>query len=126
LKRQVHLPEGSLGDGPFGGTARAERLYLSHFAALFAGATMADSKKKRGRRTDRNRINVDQAYELQYWKDVFDVSAQQIAEAVRHVGPRVKNVAAYLESKTGMKSRTERIPPSARAQRKVKRRRKAA
>jgi hypothetical protein len=82
---------------------------------------MADSTKKRAR-LDRNRINVDQAYELQYWKDVFDVSAQQLAKAVRQVGPSVKNVAAYLESK-GM-TRTKRTRRS--SPRTAKRRGKAA
>lgn len=41
---------------------------------------MADNRKKRGR-ADRSRIDVNQAYELQYWKEMFGVSAQQLAES---------------------------------------------
>jgi uncharacterized protein DUF3606 len=59
---------------------------------------MVDNRKKRGR-PDRSRIDVNQAYELQYWKKMFGVSGQQLAAAVRQVGPRVKNVAAYLADK---------------------------
>src|SRR4029453_271068 len=62
---------------------------------------MVDNRKKRGR-PDRNRIDVNQAYELQYWKKMFGVSGQQLAAAVRRVGPRGKNVAAYLGDKRGI------------------------
>jgi hypothetical protein len=59
---------------------------------------MADNRKNRGK-PDRNRINVNQAYELQYWKEMFGVSARQLAQAVREAGPTVKAVAAYLKEK---------------------------
>jgi hypothetical protein len=86
---------------------------------------MADSTKKRGR-SDRHRINVKQAYEIRYWKEVFGVSAQQLARAVRQVGPMVKNVAAYLERKTRMSSRKQRPRRSSRSPGRSKRRRAAA
>jgi hypothetical protein len=65
---------------------------------------MVDNRKKRGR-PDRSRIDVNQAYELQYWKKMFGVSGQQLAAAVRQVGPRVKNVAAYLADKERISGR---------------------
>lgn len=70
---------------------------------------MADNKKNVGK-ADRGRINVNQAYELQYWKEMFGVSGRQLAAAVRKVGPSVKKVAAHLES---TKSRSRRARPLA-------------
>jgi hypothetical protein len=80
---------------------------------------MADNRKKRGG-TDRSRIDVNQAYELQYWKEMFGVSAQQLAEAVREAGPTVKKVAAYLKDKTPTSPRRKelrRTPKSSRTSR---------
>lgn len=59
---------------------------------------MADDKSKRDYR-DRSRINTSEPYEMQYWKKKFNVSGQQIAGAVRAVGPSVKKIAEYLKSK---------------------------
>jgi hypothetical protein len=73
---------------------------------------MVDNRKKRGR-PDRSRIDVNQAYELQYWKKMFGVSGQQLAAAVRQVGPRVKNVAAYLADKGRISGRGR--PPAGKA-----------
>jgi hypothetical protein len=52
---------------------------------------MADDKSKRGK-PDRSRINVQEDYEFQYWTEELDVSGQQLAAAVRMVGPTVKDV----------------------------------
>jgi hypothetical protein len=60
---------------------------------------MADNRKRHAR-ANRSRMDVNQAYELQYWKEMFGVSGKQLAEAVREAGPSVKNVAAYLKDKT--------------------------
>lgn len=59
---------------------------------------MADDRSKRGK-PDRIRINVREDYEFNYWKKELDVSGQQLAAAVRKVGPMVKNVKAYLKDK---------------------------
>jgi hypothetical protein len=72
---------------------------------------MVDNRKKRGR-PDRSRIDVNQAYELQYWKKMFGVSGQQLAAAVRQVG-WVKNVAAYLADKGRISGRGR--PPAGKA-----------
>ncbi len=56
---------------------------------------MADDKTKTGQ-PDRDRINVREAYEVTYWTNRFDVSPEQLANAVANVGPMVKDVARYL------------------------------
>ena len=59
---------------------------------------MADDKGKRDYR-DRTRINTTERYEMDYWKKKFGVSGQQLAGAVRAVGPTVKKVEKYLKEK---------------------------
>jgi hypothetical protein len=59
---------------------------------------MADDLKKRGK-PDRDRINVHEEWEFNRWKKALDVSGQQLAAAVRKVGPMVKNVKQYLKNK---------------------------
>ena len=38
-------------------------------------------------------------YEKEYWKDKLNVSGQQLAAAVKKVGPKVDNVKKYLKDK---------------------------
>lgn len=59
---------------------------------------MADDKTKRDYH-DRTRISTSERYELAYWKKKFRVSGQQLAGAVRAVGPSVKKVEKYLKEK---------------------------
>ncbi len=59
---------------------------------------MADDLKKRAK-ADRDRINVHEKWEFDRWKKELDVSGQQLAGAVRAVGPMVKKVKAYLKDK---------------------------
>jgi hypothetical protein len=59
---------------------------------------MADDKSKRGK-PDRDRINIHEKYEQEHWKNALGVSGQQLAAAVRQVGPMVKDVKAYLKGK---------------------------
>jgi len=59
---------------------------------------MADDKSKIGK-PDRIRININEGYEKEYWKKELDVSGQQLAGAVRVVGPMVKDVKKYLKDK---------------------------
>jgi hypothetical protein len=59
---------------------------------------MADDKSKRDYR-DRTRINTSEEYEMAYWKKALRVSGQQLAGAVRAVGPSVKKVKEYLKDK---------------------------
>ena len=59
---------------------------------------MADDKSKRDYR-DKTRINTSEPYERDYWKQRFKVTGQQLAGAVRAVGPSVKKVEQYLKKK---------------------------
>jgi len=47
---------------------------------------------------DRERINVDQAYELQDWSAKLGVTSWEVKAAVRKVGPLAKDVARALGS----------------------------
>jgi hypothetical protein len=60
---------------------------------------MADDKSKRDFR-DKTRINMNEAYEKQYWKRRYRVSGQALAGAIRATGSTsVKKVEAYLKAK---------------------------
>ena len=61
---------------------------------------MADDRTKKDYR-DKTRINMNEKYEVSYWKNRFDVSGQALAGAVRAVGAAVKKVEVYLRSKKG-------------------------
>jgi hypothetical protein len=45
---------------------------------------------------DRDRINVDEDYELRYWSEKFDVTPERLRRAVKTSGPMVKDIAALL------------------------------
>ena len=47
---------------------------------------MADDKADRGR-PDRDRININEVYELRYWCDKLGVTKEELAAAVKRVGP---------------------------------------
>jgi len=57
---------------------------------------MSDDKQKTGR-PDRDRINVNEDYELQYWTTTLGVSAKELRAAVAAVGPTVVAVRKHLE-----------------------------
>lgn len=59
---------------------------------------MADDKTKKGQQ-DRNRINLSEPYEVDYWKKIFGVSEEKLREAVERVGPLVDDVAQELARK---------------------------
>jgi predicted DNA-binding protein YlxM (UPF0122 family) len=46
---------------------------------------------------DRDRINVNEDYELQYWSEKFGVSDDEIKDAVKAVGTSVNDVEEYLK-----------------------------
>lgn len=56
---------------------------------------MTDDKKKTGS-PDRDRINVDEDYEVQYWTKTLGVTAAQLREAVKAVGPTSAAVRKHL------------------------------
>ena len=57
---------------------------------------MADDKVDRGR-PDRDRIHINEAYELRYWSNKFGVSQEELSAAVKRVGPIAKDVEAELK-----------------------------
>lgn len=56
---------------------------------------MSDDKKKSGS-PDRDRINVNEVYELQYWTKALGVSAEELRAAVEAVGPTAAAVREHL------------------------------
>jgi Protein of unknown function (DUF3606) len=110
---EYHGPDISASDAPAASRVQYSwNLNSGRSVATILEEPMVDNRKKRGR-PDRSRIDVNQAYELQYWKKMFGVSGQQLAAAVRRVGPRVKNVAAYLANKRRISGRGR--PPAGKA-----------
>jgi hypothetical protein len=56
---------------------------------------MADDKSKTGTADD-VRINVNEAYEVQYWSKKFDVTPEELHDAVAAVGPMAADVQREL------------------------------
>lgn len=56
---------------------------------------MADDKTKTGA-ADRDRVNVNEDYELQYWTKALGVSADELRAAVKAVGPTAAAVRKHL------------------------------
>nr|WP_217346209.1 DUF3606 domain-containing protein [Noviherbaspirillum sp. L7-7A]MBV0880601.1 DUF3606 domain-containing protein [Noviherbaspirillum sp. L7-7A] len=56
---------------------------------------MADNLNERGPQ-DRSRINVNEAWELQYWTRKFGVSEEQLKDAVKAAGPSADAVGKHL------------------------------
>lgn len=56
---------------------------------------MADDKSKTGA-ADRDRINVNEDYELHYWTKALGVSADELRAAVKAVGPTAAAVRDHL------------------------------
>lgn len=61
---------------------------------------MADNPSIRGD-GDRQRINVDQDYELRYWTQKLGVSADELRQAVKDVGPMADAVERHFRGRTG-------------------------
>lgn len=57
-----------------------------------------DSKKNTGS-PDRDRINVNEDYELQDWSQKFGVSHEDLKKAVQAVGTMARDVEDYLKKK---------------------------
>lgn len=56
---------------------------------------MADDKTKTGK-SDRDRINVNEDYELRQWCQKFGVTQAVLKAAVKKVGPMARDVAKEL------------------------------
>ena len=49
--------------------------------------------------SEKTRIDLNQPYQVAYWKQRFGVSDQELEDAVQAVGTLVKRIEAYLKSK---------------------------
>ena len=58
---------------------------------------MSDDKTK-AHGQDRDRINVNEDYELRDWSKSLNVTPERLKEAVQAVGDRVEKVREYLRS----------------------------
>lgn len=56
---------------------------------------MSDDKTKAGK-GDRDRINVNQDYEVRDWSQSLGVTPDELRRAVQAVGPMVKDVRRHL------------------------------
>lgn len=56
---------------------------------------MADDKSKVGS-PDRDRININEDYEVQYWSKQLGVSPSELRDAVKAAGPTVDAVRRHL------------------------------
>ena len=56
---------------------------------------MSDNKSQTGGQ-DRERININQDYELRDWAKSLNTTPERIKEAVQAVGDRVEKVREYL------------------------------
>lgn len=61
---------------------------------------MADDKTKTGGQ-DRQRINVNEDYELRDWAAKFGVTTVQLKQAVAEVGDRAAEVEQHLKGQRG-------------------------
>ena len=59
---------------------------------------MSDNLKEVGKQ-DRDRINVNEAHEVQYWTKELGVNTQQLIAAVKAAGVMAADVRAYLKGK---------------------------
>lgn len=59
---------------------------------------MADDKSNRGP-ADRDRVNVNEPYEVRHWTEKFGCTEQQLRAAVKAVGVMAKDVEAFLKKK---------------------------
>jgi hypothetical protein len=56
---------------------------------------MPDDRTKTGKADD-SRININQAYEVQYWTRQLSVTEGRLRQAVAAVGPMVRDVKRHL------------------------------
>ncbi len=55
-----------------------------------------DNKKQTGS-PDRDKINVNEDYEVEYWSKKFNITPQKLRDAVKSAGVNVKDVEKYLQ-----------------------------
>jgi Protein of unknown function (DUF3606) len=61
---------------------------------------MSDNKNKRGSQ-DRNRISLEEEYEVRHWTESLGVSRQELEEAVKSVGNSAEKVREHFKNRKG-------------------------
>jgi hypothetical protein len=56
---------------------------------------MADDKSKVAK-ADRDRINLNEDYEVRYWSDTLGITELELEAVVEKVGPMVEDVRRFL------------------------------
>ena len=51
---------------------------------------------------DKTRIDMNQSYQVAYWKERLGVSEEELSEAVRAVGALARRVEAHMKSKDAL------------------------
>jgi len=69
-----------------------------------SGDIHARRSRSARRGQDRNRINVNQNYEVRDWAQKSGVSPDELTKPVHAVGDRADKVEAHLKSKAGPRS----------------------
>ena len=59
---------------------------------------MSDNKQNTGN-PDRSRISTSEDYEVQYWKEKFGVTSEELQAAVAAVGNSADKVEEYLKQR---------------------------
>jgi hypothetical protein len=59
---------------------------------------MAMGKQPKRDYSDKTRIDLNQPYQVAYWKQRFGVSDQELEDAVQAVGTLIEKIEAYLKS----------------------------
>ena len=57
---------------------------------------MSDDTTKRGKQ-DRDRINIQEPHEVEYWTNRLGVSEEELRDAVERVGPMVEDVQREIK-----------------------------
>lgn len=56
-----------------------------------------DNKDKVGA-PDKDRINIHENYEVEYWANKFNVTPERLREVVKYAGTSVETVKAYFSN----------------------------
>ena len=54
---------------------------------------------------DRDRINLEEDYEIRYWTEALGCTEEQLRQAVRDVGASARNVRAFLPKRFASRGR---------------------
>jgi Protein of unknown function (DUF3606) len=96
LRQQTHTPERTQPNVP---ALFHAQLHGHCSSSISRENNMADDKSKAGRQ-DRDRINVNEDYELRDWSKKLGVSPEELKKAVQQVGTSADAVKKHLGKKS--------------------------